>query len=612
MRIEAYLTTKDKIEVNILGTSRERADEVRRAVSASRWAGRISDGFAYTYPLSVDKCHEMRGVWGTSLKVHKALSEWYKVAHRERVEQVKRTRATDAQLVRVPALYPKLNTWLKPDQRVTAEWVANAYRGGGLLADEVGTGKTVGVVAGIIEAGVTGPTLIMCPKISVRPVWLKELRQHTDVPVYACYGNRRKRQQALEQFLADPNEFKVLVVVAEMVRVKAHREKGRMVEMLGYEYPELFDVNWSCVVVDESHKILGSLDVVRGNLVGEGIKLLNFSPSSLRLAVSATPFGKGGRTEALFGTLHWLWPDEFTSRWAWLRKYFEVNEERVFIRGGRGATKMVQKVGDVLNEDALWADLGPRVLRRTMEEVSPEHRGLKNFIDVTCEMTPGQARQYKTFAQDAELMVEGGLLSTVGVLDYLTRTRQMANGVLRMEGGRVVYTGESGKLDKLMHHLSNLAPNRKVVIASQFNEYLDVVEKRLEEAGFGSYRLDGRTTEKRRQDIMEAFQGTAPGYNIFLLNSQAGGVSITLDAADELHELDEMFPPEANEQLFGRIFRRGRVHEVFFYLYRSEGTIDEVNGEKIMAGQQKQARLMDGRRGLEYVRQLAKYNPPKE
>ena len=618
MRIE-LTKTSDKLVATLYANSYERANEVRRQVTASRYAKQLTrreaGAFAFTYPLAVDKCHEMRAAWGDQLKVHRDVNVWFKLAHAERVLQTRRTTATDADLPRVAKLYPKLNDWLRGDQRVTAEWIASAYRGAGLLADEVGTGKTAGVVAGLVEADITGPTLIVCPKISVKAVWLRELRRHTDIPVYACHGARGHREKAVAKFLADPSEFKVLVVVAEMLRVKADRAQGRIVEQFGYEYPQLFGVNWSAVVVDESHKVLGAMDVVKANLAGEGIKQLRYAPRPLRLAVSATPFGKGGRTEALFGTLHWLWPDEFTSRWAWLNRYFDVTEEQVFVRGAGGATKTVHRVGDVLNEAGLWADLGPRVLRRTMEEVSPEHRGLKNWVEVSCDMTPGQVRQYKPFAQDGELAVEGGIITTVGVLDFLTRCRQFANGVLRKEGGRVRYTGESGKLERLMAHLENLAPGRKVVIASQYNEYLDAVQAKLEAAGIGSYRLDGSTTEKRREDIMNAFQGdgSLPGaHHVFLLNSQAGGVSITLDAADELHALDEMYPPEAMEQLFGRIFRRGCVHEVFFYLYRSVGTIDEQIGYNVAQGQQKQARLLDGRRGREYARTLAAYQAPKE
>lgn len=608
MRIEAHIVpSANKIEVRFLRVARDRAEVLRKAVSASRFAGGTdhSGDVRFRYPLSVDKCYEMREAWGKDLKVHSSLAQWFRLAHEERVAQVKRTSATDATLPRLAAQYPKLNAWLKGDQRVTADWIANAYRGGGLLADEVGTGKTAGVVAGLVEAGITGPTLIICPKISVRSVWLRELTQHTDIPVYACSGNRAKREKTIAAYLADTSAFKVLVVVAEMLRVKAVREKGRIEKFLGYEYPDLFDVEWSAVVIDESHKVLGAMDVVKANLAGEGIKALSYAKDRLKLAVSATPFGKGGRTEALFGTLYWLWPDEFSSRWAWLRRYFEVFEEAVFLRGGGGATKQVQRVGEVLNEDKLWADLGPRVLRRTMEEVSPEHRGLKNWIEVLCELEGPQLAQYKKFSDNAELAVEGGILSTVGVLDFLTRCRQLANGVLRMQGGRVQYTGFSAKIDKLMAHLDNKAPGRKVVVASQYNEFLDVVQNRLHEAGYETYRLDGKTTEKRRADIMASFQAPG-GPEVFLLNSQAGGVSITLDAADELHALDEM-DPDSMTQLFGRVFRRGRVHEVFLYMYRSMGTVDEALAYKNQAKYEQQARLLDGRRGLEYARKIAQY-----
>jgi SNF2 family DNA or RNA helicase len=593
--------------------SYEEASELRKEVTGStynrRHSDRPNDQFAFAYPLSVEKCLEMRMMWGDKLKVHRDLGDWYRAAAKARNAQAARTSQTDATLVRVAAQYPKLNAWLKGDQRVTAAWIANAHRGGGLLADDVGTGKTAGVVAALIERGITGPTLIVCPKISVRAVWLKELRQHTDLPVYACWGTRKKREKTIAAFMADPAEFKVLVVVAEMLRIKAIRENGRITKFLGYEYPPLFDVTWSACVIDESHKVLGAMDVVRANLAGEGIKALTYAKDRLKLAVSATPFGKGGRTEALFGTLHWLWPDEFTSRWAWLRKYFEVIEDSVYIRGGGGATKTVQRVGEVIDEAALWADLGPRVLRRTMAEVSPEHRGLKHYYEVPCEMEGPQLAQYRAFAKDGELAVDGGIISSVGTLDYMTRCRQFANGLLRKEGGRVVYTGYSAKIERLMAELEK-RPNSKVVIASQYNEFLDVVEARLHAEGYNTLRIDGKTTERQREAAMNAFQGDThvnKKYRIFLLNSQAGGVSITLDAADELHELDEMFPPEANEQLFGRIFRRGRVHEVFFYLYRSLGTIDEQIGYKVADGQQKQARLLDGRRGLEYARTIAKY-----
>jgi SNF2 family DNA or RNA helicase len=607
------------------------------ALPASATAGGT---FAAHYPASVDKCLEMREVWADALKVHRDLGDWYRAASVERAAQVAITTQADVKLERVPALYPELNAYLKGDQRVTAHWIANAYRGGGLLADEVGTGKTVGVVAGLIEAGITGHTLIVCPRISVKAVWYKEITKHTDIPVYACQGKRSKRQATVSAYYADPSPFKVLVVVSEMLRIKAFRSRGRIEDFIGYEYPELFETEWDAVVVDESHKLLGAMDVVRATLAGEGLRALQYAPNRLKLAVSATPFGKGGRVEAMFGTLHWLWPDEHTSRWGWLGRYFTIIEDRVFVRGGGGMTKTVRKVGGLksgITEQAFWDSLGPRVLRRTMDDVSPAHRGLKNYVTVPCEMEEMQLKQYRAFAEDGELAVEGGIITTVGMLDYLTRSRQFANGALRKEGGRVVYTGESCKIDKLIAHLDRLDPNRKAVISSQYNEFLDAVEKRLGKEGYGYYRLDGKTTEARREVIMNAFQdndlvldrvtcpichagrGKVHGTvclvkrpRLFLLNSQAGGVSITLDAAEELHQLDRMYPPEANTQLYGRIFRRGRAHQVFLYLYEAMGTIDEEITANTEEGHEEQMKVLDGRRGKEYVRELAQYRPEGE
>lgn len=620
MRIEAHLSTRtDRIELRTFTNNREYADRLRKAVSGGRFGGAGYDDnldkpyFLFRYPLTTDTCVQMREAWGTELRVSKRLSDWYRSANVERKAQVERTQLVDTTLPRLSAAYPEFNAWLKGDQRVTASWIANAYRGGGLLADEVGTGKTAGVLAGLVEADIDGPILIVCPKISVKTVWGKEFHQHTpDVPVYMARGTRVSREKAMAAFAADKHATKVLIIVAEMLRVKAVRAGGRIQQFLGYEYPALYDIEWGAVVVDESHRLLGAMDVVKSNLAGEGLKALSYRKDRLKLAVTATPFGKGGRVEAMFGTLHWLWPDEYTSRWQWLGRFFEVTEDRVYVRGGGGAQTTVRKVGGLkggLTEQSFWGSLGPRILRRRMEDVSPEHKGLKNYVEVICEMEARQAKQYKNFTENAELVVQGGIISTVGVLDFLTRCRQFANGVLRKEGGRVVYTGESGKLDRFMAHLDQLDPTRKVVVSSQYNEFLDVVEARLLKEGIGYWRLDGKTSEAKREEMMRCFQDPARiEQPVFLLNSQAGGVSITLDQAEELHQLDEMYPPEANTQLYGRIFRRGRVHEIFLYLYRSEGTIDEVIGHNVGEGHAAQLRVLDGRLGREYVRTLAQYH----
>ena len=109
---------------------------------------------------------------------------------------------------------------------------------------------------------------------------------------------------------------------------------------------------------------------------------------------------------------------------------------------------------------------------------------------------------------------------------------------------------------------------------------------------------------------MDDFQDpTSKGPRVFVMNGKAGGVSINLDAADYMHVLDEMFPPEANEQLYRRIFRRSRVHRAYILLYRSKGTIDASIADDVASKLHAQLRVLDGRRGLNVVRTYTQYRP---
>jgi len=596
-------------------------DEAARLVSGATWLRGTKE---YSYPLSIAVCKQMRLVWGPSLKVEKALSAWYREAVAKRDEQAERAAAPDAvSLPNLERLAPDLAAFIGPDQRAAASWIAHAYEGAGILADEPGLGKTYSTIAGLYEMNPVGPILIVCPKISVRNVWQRHLAGGP-WPVYAARGTRAQREAVLAEFFADKATTKVLVVVAEMLRAKGTKEKrggghGTRFRVTGFDYPELFGLTWTVAVLDESHKLLGAMTITKGNLMTEGLRHLDVAPAplGLRLMVTGTPFGRGGDVEGFFGHLHWGWPRTFTSFWRWAEENFEVTEEKVFIRGGHGAKQTVRKVGRLKggkSEERFFKDLGPRIMRRTLEEVAPEQAGLHSYEEVICEMTDKQRDQYAAFAANGEVPIEGGILTAVGSLAEMTRARQLANGVLRKEGEAVRYTGESGKLDAVMHRLDQMNliglgdGKRKVVIASQWNEYLGVLCQRLDETGTYYHLMTGSTTDNQRDRMMDAFQAKG-GPRLFIMNSKAGGVSITLDAADFLFQTDEMFPPEANEQLHKRIKRRSRVHQTRIVYFRSEDTIDTRISEDVAATLAEQLKVLDARRGLTTVRELLRTTP---
>lgn len=566
-------------------------------------------------PVSVDNCHGLREAFGDELKIGRPLREWYVAHAAEAAQHEEASAATDAELLLLPTVAPRLFATLRPDQRAGVRWIADGYRDAGLIADKPGLGKTMQLIGGVLEAGIQGNILVVCPKISVWNVWRREIRKWTDESVHVCRGTRAKREAALQAFLDDPSERKWLVIVAEMLRVKrkpnetsvkANAKKRGRVE--GFEFSEIFEQPWSVVACDESHRMLGSLTIAKSNLMGEGLASLSYTEEGRRYAISGTPFGKGGRIQGMFGTLHWLWPDEYTAFWRWAGRYFDIEEEYI----GRGKTaKKIKGLKDGLDNEKFLKTLGPRILRRTKEEVLP-NLPPKQYIEVSCEMEPKQLRQYKQLGDDAEIDVDGGVIMANGVLAELTRAKQVANGVLIKRGDKVGFTGESCKMDRLMANLETRgilddSGDGKLIISSRYNQFIyDVIIPRLEEAGVDYYILTGKTNEKKRDDIMDEFQADG-GARVFILNSKAGGVSITLDAADEVHCMDEMDNPEDNEQLEDRAHRASRIHQVTIYYYRTEGTIDFNIAESVEDKRQAQFEVLDGRRGIEDVRNWIKY-----
>jgi SNF2 family DNA or RNA helicase len=606
---------------------REEAKYLAKLVPGGRWQDRSK---CWSYLATIDNCKRMRRAWGDNLQVHVNLSSWYRLESEAAKTQVALGRAKDAALEVVqeqaPRLYAEIGDW----QRAGAAWMVNSYRNGGLIVDEPGIGKTRTVLAGLLERG-SGRILVSCPRVSVKTVWGHEIgRLIPDLPVYLARGTRAKRQKAINDFNADPAGQKVLVVVAEMLRIKGYKKKKSSgYTWTGFEYPSLFEEPWDAVVVDESHTLLGSLTIRKGTLAGEGLcRLPMESTRGLRLCVTGSPWGKGGKVQGMFGALHWCWPDEFPSFWRWAEENFEVKEQ--YVGQGKGTDGYVKVIGGLkrgMTEKAFFDSLGPRLLRRTMEEVKPG-RQKPNYWELVCELEGEQLRQYKAIAQDAEVAIKGGVLTTVGTLDYLTRARQIANGVVAMRAkpateGRegpevddeVFFTGESNKVDVLMQQLEEYGildevGTKKVVIASQWTTFLRIIELRLQKEGVEYLILTGKNTDRQRDRAQERFQQPG-GPRVFLLSSKAGGLSINLDAADALYQTDRIYPPDAEDQLHRRIIRMSRDHPVDIFFLHSEGTVDERTAEALSLTLHEQLRVLDHRRGMEVVREVVKYQGEK-
>ena len=89
-----------------------------------------------------------------------------------------------------------------------------------------------------------------------------------------------------------------------------------------------------------------------------------------------------------------------------------------------------------------------------------------------------------------------------------------------------------------------------------------------------------------------------------LLNTKSGGVSLTLDAADDVVVCDQTWIPDDQEQVEDRSHRISRNHNVTIWNLASLDTIDEdiavLNQDRADAIES----ILDKQRGVTYVRTL--------
>jgi len=375
---------------------------------------------------------------------------------------------------------------------------------------------------------------------------------------------------------------------------------------------------WDAVIVDECHKSLIGKNAI-SKAVSQtrlGMMLLPVKQNGYKVALSGTPYR--GKPELLWGIMNWLRPDVFTSFWRWVESFFEVWDN------GWGA----RAIGD-MDEDRLEAydrTVAPYLLRRTKAEVAPDlppkmYGGTPldpddptSAVGVWLEMEPAQQKMYNQMAQESEANIDGGLVSAIGVLPEMTRLKQFAicswevMDAIKTDGTIVVDAKPlpSNKYNWLLEFVNERAEEGgKIVVASQYTKVVNAFAWQLRKDGHPCHVLTGETKQLDRKVMVADFQDNADSPKVFLINTTAGGVAITLDAADDVVFLDETYIPDDQEQVEDRCHRVSRPdHQVTVWYLRSLGTIEEsicrITAEREATVKER----LDGARGIDFAKRL--------
>jgi superfamily II DNA or RNA helicase len=236
--------------------------------------------------------------------------------------------------------------------------------------------------------------------------------------------------------------------------------------------------------------------------------------------------------------------------------------------------------GDQRAVAALRSRLEPFVLRRTKEDVARELPERTEVL-LECDLSPTQLRMYRGIAEAARRDVlaqigPGGLEgAAVHVLAALTRLRQVcAHPGLLVD----TYLGESevsGKFDAFLETVDEiLSGGHRLLVFSAFASMLRIMRRHFEKTGLAFGYLDGATKDRDRRDEVERFMRDG-GPPLFLCSLKAGGVGLTLTAADYVILYDPWWNPAVERQAIDRTHRIGQHRAVTAYRLVTRGTVEE-------------------------------------
>lgn len=604
----------DKVEIHF----RYDFDTYRsvKEIPGARFIPASQGGPFWLVPLSLDIMRRAREELGVNLVLGKALKVW----GREALEREKNLHALavtdDVPLkdLKIAKILPDLAKWFRPYQRADVMFLATTSC---LNLNQQRLGKTTEIIGAIYEAGLDqGQHLVCAPKTSLDTVWRFEIERWTEklekppeVITYSGDLSTTAREAAIDEFWSCVEEEWPVWFVCTPDTLRDGKEPA--VE------------EWTSFTIDEYHRF-GLSNAVGGNDRSKGTKFswaVKDIKAKRRYALSGTPMG--GRPIKLWGGLHFLYPDQFTSKWNWAKHWLDVSNN------GHG-----NDIGGIQRgrQDEFYKSLAPYAIRRLREEVLPQLPKVQ-WIDVWCDMTTKQAKQYEEMAQAAEVRIEEKSLNALGILAEYTRLKQFADayageildktvncpdckgtGEILFEtagGGEakkkcincdgigktvkqvLVPSEESGKLPALLDRLAENGIDPKepegtsvAIIGTQFSTIADMVHGYLNKKGIKAEKITGATPQDERTRIQMAFRtdGTPTDARVVVMTIQAGGVAITLDRADNVHILDETWVPDNQEQFADRVFNASRSHQVGVYVYRSKNTVEEyikgVNEEK--------------------------------
>lgn len=443
-----------------------------------------------------------------------------------------------------------MRTAPKPHQEVGVAWLQKHWicgSSGALLCDDMGLGKTFQALA-------------FC-------AWLRELMAAGKIPrqpllLIAPVGLLRNWEKEHDEHLWSPGLGTILRVYGEHVKqirrgrhadgtasLDTTRLSQADVILANYEAVSDYQLSFgampfAAVVLDEAQKIKSP-----GTRVTSAIKALNVG---FFVAMTGTP------VENRLADL-WCIADAVQPGALGDLKNFSSRYET------EGAN--VQNLRDQVWQDEGATPTSPKLLLRRMKSEKLQGLPAKHEHPIQRAMSGRQMDVYLRAVQ-TQNMAGAGMLDLIHAMRRASLHPMLIDGGL--DRGEELDPSESARMAVMLEVLDQVSIKREKALV--FLESLDLQHTdqlpTILQRRYGLRRLpmviNGEVGTTQRQERVDRFQQET-GFDVMLLSPKAGGVGLTLTAANHVIHLSRWWNPAVEDQCSDRVYRIGQTKDVHIY-----------------------------------------------
>ena len=441
---------------------------------------------------------------------------------------------------------------------------------GAILADEMGTGKTLtslAVLWSICRQGCS-KGIIVAPS-SLIGNWEAEIKKWLPLTLgksalyitkTANYMNEFRGPDAIVyRFInSHPSIHPLLVISYDMFR----------------SFADAFNTlnSLEVLICDEGHRLKNASGTKTTISLGKCI-------AAKRLVLTGTPIQNN--LDELYAVINFAAPGFIGSLLDFKTKYADIIQNSRLLH----ATKEQKNLG-TSTMLKLKNHLSSIFIRRSSDSVLKSILPPRKDFVLYCLLPTQQQELYRNECSKitAEMTKSSGIVNVKGILPNLLNLRiicstgknqnQITESDKNLEIDNAMLES-SGKLKLLANLLVTIknAGKEKVVIASNFLYTLNHIAKYLSQKKWSFLRIDGSTPSSNRHGIVESYNNG--NSFVMLLSTKAGAVGLSLTSASRLILMEPDWNPATDLQAMGRIWRFGQTKACFIYRFIAHGTIDE-------------------------------------